>query len=312
MIKIAFLGTPNIGASALNSLINNDQIEVVVSVTIPDKAIGRSHSKLQPSPVAIMSEENNIPVIKTNSINKDIDKLKQYKFDYLLTCAFGQFLSDDVLALPNKKALNVHGSLLPDGRGGAPLHWAIINGKEATGISIMEMVSEMDAGDYYSQYEIKIDDEDNVDILFDKMSNLIFEKTAEAIIEIDNGKESTKQDENKVTFWMNVKKDDAKINWENKDSKEVYNHIRGLDSKPGAWTTYEGKVVKIHKAIIWKESNACYRPGIITYIGKEGITVQTKQGKIVIKELTLEGSKRNTVENIINGNHPFKVNEKFE
>ncbi len=122
MIKVAFLGTPSIGAASLQSLINYERIEVVVVVTTEDKAVGRSHSELKPSPVAKLAEENGLNIIKTNSINNDIDQLKAYEFDYMLTCAFGQFLSSEVLALPKKKALNIHGSLLPEGRGGAPLH----------------------------------------------------------------------------------------------------------------------------------------------------------------------------------------------
>jgi len=122
MIKIAFLGTPKIGARALESLIDNKEIEVTVVVTVPDKAIGRSHSVLQSSPVARVAKEHNIQTIKTNSINKDFEKLKLFNFDYLVTCAFGQILSMDILKTPNKKAINIHGSLLPEGRGGAPIH----------------------------------------------------------------------------------------------------------------------------------------------------------------------------------------------
>jgi len=231
-MKAAFLGTPNIGAQALQSLINA-KIEVVAVVTLPDKKIGRSHSETQATPVALLAKKNKIPIIKTNSINKDIDQLKEYDFEYMITCAFGQFLSDDVLRLPTKKALNVHGSLLPEGRGGAPIHWAIIKGKKVTGITIMEMVSKMDAGDYYSQYKIDIDKNDTTDILFEKMSALILEKTGDSIKEIDNGMKPTKQDENKVSFWMNIKKEDAKINF-NQNVNDVYNQIRGLTSKPGA------------------------------------------------------------------------------
>jgi len=183
--------------------------------------------------VALLAKKNKIPIIKTNSINKDIDQLKEYDFEYMITCAFGQFLSDDVLNLPTKKALNVHGSLLPEGRGGAPIHWAIIKGKKVTGITIMEMVSKMDAGDYYSQYKIDIDKNDTTDILFEKMSALILEKTGDSIKEIDNGMKPTKKDENKVSFWMNIKKEDAKINF-NQNVNDVYNQIRGLTSKPGA------------------------------------------------------------------------------
>ncbi len=297
MIKVAFLGTPSIGASALQSLINDERIEVVVAVTTEDKPVGRSHSTLQASPVAVMADENNIPTLKTNSINKDIEELKKYEFDYMLTCAFGQFLSDDVLALPKKKALNIHGSLLPEGRGGAPLHWAIINGKRVTGISIMEMVSKMDAGDYYSQFELKINPNDTVGDLFENMSQLILEKSAQGLVEVDEGKEATKQNEDEVTFWMNIKKSDAKIDF-TKPNVDVYNQIRGLTPKPGAWTTLDGKVVKVHLSKPYGRMATQGEYGAIINVFDEGILVNTGSGGILITEVTIEGSKRNTIANM--------------
>ncbi len=308
MIKVAFLGTPSIGASALQSLINDERIEVVVVVTTEDKAVGRSHSTLKPSPVAELADKNGLDIIKTNSINNDVDKLKEYSFDYMLTCAFGQFLSDEVLSLPKKKALNIHGSLLPEGRGGAPLHWAIINGKEKTGISIMEMVSKMDAGDYYSQFEIPISHTDTVDDLFENMSNLILEKSAQGVVEVEEGATANVQDESKVTFWMNVKKEDARIDF-SKTDLQVHNQIRGLTSKPGAWTTIDGKVVKIHKAEIYSDTSLPGEPGEILYVLDEGLMVKTGKGEILIKELTVEGSKRKTIS--INDIIYF-ANKKFE
>ncbi len=294
MIKVAFLGTPYIGAAALKSLLDEDSIEVVVVVTTEDKAVGRSHSTLQQSPVADMAERYELPIIKTNSINNDIGILKEFEFDYMLTCAFGQFLSDEVLALPKKKALNVHGSLLPEGRGGAPLHWAIIEGKKKTGISIMEMVSKMDAGDYYSQYELEIGDNDNTEDLFKSMSNLILEKTAQGIIEIESGKEPTKQDESKVTFWMNVKRNDAKIDFNN-NSIDIHNRIRGVTPNPGAWSNIGDKVVKMAVSSISEETSTA-EPGTIFKIDDLGAHISTKDKNIIIKEMTLEGSKKTIFE----------------
>ncbi len=294
MIKVAFLGTPSIGASALQSLINDERIEVTVVVTIEDKPVGRSHSTFQPSPVAKLAQEHNLNIIKTNSINKDIESLKEYEFDYMLTCAFGQFLSNDVLALPKKKALNIHGSLLPEGRGGAPLHWAIINGRQKTGISIMEMVSKMDAGDYYSQFEIPISNQDTVDDLFNNMSQLILEKSAQGVVEVEKGATATVQDESKVTFWMNVKKEDSKINF-TKPNVDVYNQIRGLTSKPGAWTTLDGKVVKVHSSKPYGRMATHGEPGEIIDIFDEGLLVNTGNGGILITEITIEGSKRRVI-----------------
>ncbi len=297
MIKVVFLGTPSIGACALQSLINDERIEVTAVVTTEDKAVGRSHSELQPTPVAKLAEEHGLHIIKTNSINKDIDKLKVLDFDYMLTCAFGQFLSDEVLSLPKKKSLNIHGSLLPEGRGGAPLHWAIINGRRKTGISIMEMVSKMDAGDYYSQFEIDISNQDTVDDLFENMSQLILEKSAQGLVEVAEGKEATKQNEDEVTFWMNVKKSDAKIDF-TKPNVDVYNQIRGLTSKPGAWTKLDGKVVKVHNSKPYGRMATQGEYGQILNVFDEGILVHTGNGGLLITEITIEGSKRKEIKDI--------------
>lgn len=290
MIKVAFLGTPYIGSAALKSLIDNDKTEVVVAVTTEDKAIGRSHSELRQTPVAELAQRYDIPVIKTNSINNDIDKLKEYEFDYMLTCAFGQFLSDEVLALPKKKALNIHGSLLPEGRGGAPLHWAIINGKKKTGISIMEMVSKMDAGDYYSQYELEIGENDTTDDLFQNMSNLVVEKAAIGVIEVEEGKQPTKQSEEEITFWMNLSKEDAKIDFD-LDAKSIHDRIRGTTSNPGAWATIDDKRVKIVGSSISTETSD-ELPGMIVKIDDSGAHISTTTTNLKVKEMTLEGSKK--------------------
>ncbi len=312
MIKIAFLGTPSIGAKALESLIDSKQMEVEVVVTVPDRAIGRSHSTLQPSPVAKVAKEHNIQTIKTDSINRDLEKLKLFEFDYLVTCAFGQILSNDILSLPKKKAINIHGSLLPEGRGGAPLHWAIIKGKTKTGITIMEMVEEMDAGDYYSQFDIKISSLDDVTSLFSKVGDLIYEKTAEGIMEIENGKEPIKQNEKKVSYWLNIKRKDSKIDFNN-SAKDICNLIRGLEKVPGAWAMLNDKIIKIHKAQIVKGTidSATSEPGTITNISEKGIFIQTKEGVINVTEVTIEGSSRNTIDNLINSNI-FIKHDKFK
>lgn len=296
MIKVAFLGTPYIGAAALKSLIDNDKIEVVVAVTGVDKPIGRSHSTLVPTPVSDLASAHGIPIIKTESINKDIDLLKKFEFDYMLTCAFGQFLSDDVLALSKKKPLNIHGSLLPEGRGGAPIHWAIIEGKKKTGISIMEMVSEMDAGDYYSQYEIDIDENETGEELFNRMSELILDKAAEGLIAVENGAPPTKQDKSKVTFWMNVKRDDVKIDFTSQSSERIHNLIRAATPKPGAWGIIEGKIIKlVNSSLSTNKSNG--ELGQIVKIDDSGAHIKTIDNDLIVKEVTIEGSKKLVLSN---------------
>ncbi len=313
-IKVVFLGTPEIAVSALISLLESKEIEVVAVVTGIDKPIGRNQSLLFETPVAKKANEYNLNLIKTSSINKDITLLNKLDFDYLLTCAFGQFLSPAVLALPSKKALNIHGSLLPEGRGGAPIHWAIIKGKEITGISFMEMVDEMDAGDYYLQVSIHIDEKETYDSLYLKMSIIIEKKAANWLKTVDEGKKAQKQNPEKVTKWLNIKKEDAKIDF-TKSREEVYNQIRGLDSKPGGWASIGGLIIKINKAKLFPPVQAVPMiyafPGIILEVTRRGLLVATGTMPILIEEITIPGKKRNHIKNLLQGNFIIERGTKF-
>ncbi len=304
-IKVLFLGNPTISVSALQSLLLNDKFEVVAAVTSCDKAVGRSHSNTEPTPVAVAAEENNIKVIKSNNINKDIDKIKELgEFDIALTTAFGQYLSNELLALPKFKALNVHGSLLPEGRGGAPIHWAIIKGKKVTGVSMMEMIDEMDAGDFYTQDEIIIDSDDTYDSLYNKMSDLIGKITADRLLSIYNRDiTSQKQDESLVSKWLNITKEAAKINFD-VPASDVYNQIRGLSSKPGAWCEFNNVKIKVNASRIKEiESNDIFPVGKIISITQEGILVAVADKTyILLTNITLPGKKSNDVSNLLNGN----------
>ncbi len=308
-IKIAFLGTPLISTYALKSILHSNDFEVVVVVTNTDQRVGRSHSTLEESDVAKLAKEKNIPVIKTDNINKDIDKLKQYHFDILLTCAFVQFLNEQVLKLPNFRSLNVHASLLPKGRGGAPIHWSIVKGEHETGVSLMEMVKEMDAGEYYHQDKVSISNEETYDSLYIKLSHLIEQTTAKNVLEVFKGKVGIKQDESKVSKWFNVTNEDALIDW-NTTSKDIDLKIRGLYSKPIAYAKYNDKNIKICKGKII-DVKSIEKPGKIIKINKEGILVATADKNYLIERLIIPGKKELHVKELINGNFEIKENTTF-
>lgn len=308
-IKIAFLGTPLISTYALKSILDSEKFEVVVVVTNTDQRVGRNHSILQESEVALMASIHNIPVIKTDSINNDIDKLKAYSFDILLTCAFGQFLNEQVLKLPKFRSLNIHASLLPKGRGGAPIHWAIINGEKETGVSLMEMVKEMDAGEYYHQDKVSISHDETYDSLYEKLSHLIEQTTAKNVYEAYHGKQGIKQDESKVSKWFNVTSADALIDW-NQTSHNIDLKVRGLYSKPIAFTKYLDKNIKICKGKII-DTKSLEKPGKIIKINKEGILVATTDKNYLIERLIIPGKKELHVKELINGNFEIKENTTF-
>ena len=219
-------------------------------------------------------------------------------------------MSDDVLALPSKKAINIHASLLPEGRGGAPIHWSIIEGKKETGISMMDMISKMDAGNFYQQYKVDINKDETFSSLYVKLQNLIEEKTAIALDEIDRGYAGTVQDESKVTFWPNISKEQRVIDF-NKTSEKVYNQIRGLYSIPGATTFYNGELVKVNAAKFY-HGGANAEIGKVIKIENNEILISCKEGNIAFTNITLLGKKPTEVSELIKGNIKIKVGGTFE
>ncbi len=312
-MKVIFLGNSEISVNALRALYNSNEIEVVAVVTNVDKKVGRNHNNLIPSPVAEYANSNNIKLIKTNSINKDIDLIKDIKCDYLITCSFGSYLSKEVLELPDIEPLNIHTSILPKGRGGAPIHWAIIRGEKETGYSIMKMIDEMDAGDYYSQVKISIDEKDTYDSLYLKLSNLIEENIVKQLLDIFNNKLfSVEQEKEKVTFSFNIKKEDQVINFKN-NSKDIFNKIRGLNSKPGSIALINDIELKVWDSMIsLSEEQDDFEMGEIVRIDKNGIKIKTRDSFILLKEITIPGKKKQKVEQVINGKLPFKEGEIFK
>lgn len=314
IIKVAFFGTPQIAVSALESLFKSNKIKVEVVVTNSDQVIGRNQSEKQPSEVAQYASKNNLPLIKTSSINKEVSLLKKYSFDYLVTCAFGQILSKEVLSTSKKKAINVHASLLPKGRGGAPIHWSIIKGETETGISMMEMIEELDAGEVYMQNKVRIENADTYDSLYRKLSELIKQKTAPNLVEINNGLKGIKQNKKLVTFWPNIVPHDCKIDW-NKTNEEIYNHVRGLYSKPMAHSILDGEKIKITKTKLFDEILAIpmkvYQPGEIVLVQREGILVATAESYIWVRKVIIPGKKEQDINELLNGKHPFSFGKIF-
>ena len=204
--KVVFMGTPEFSVPVLEMLIENTN--VIMVVTQPDSYVGRHHDELKFSPVKQVAIDNNIEVFQP---------------DVIITCAYGQIIPTELLEIPKYKAINVHASLLPKLRGGSPLHRAIINGYKETGITIMYMAPGMDDGDIITQKSIKIEETDNVGTIHDKLSILGRDLLKETLPNIFSGNITrTKQDESKVTFAYNIKREEEKIDF-NKTKEEVFN-----------------------------------------------------------------------------------------
>jgi len=296
-IKIVFMGTPEFSVPILKCLI--DSYQVIGVVTQPDALIGRK-KELIFSPIKKLAIENNIKVFQPEKIKNDYQEILNLNPDIIITCAYGQIIPKEILDYPKYGCINVHGSLLPKLRGGAPIHHAIINGDKVTGMTIMYMDKKMDSGDIISQKEVEIKEDDNLDSLYSKMSLVGAELLLETLPSIITGtNDRIKQDETLVTFGYNITKEEEIINFNNK-AIDIYNKVRGLNSVPGASTYLEGKRVKIYKVLVTDKisKEEC---GKIIDIEKDGILVSTKDYLVKILELKVEGKKKCMAVEYLNG-----------
>ena len=303
-LKVVFMGTPDFSLNVLQALIDNCNVIGVVSQ--PDRLVGRKKI-LTKTPVKILAEKHNIKVFQPLKIREEYQDILDLNPDIIVTCAYGQIIPKEILFTPKYKCINVHASLLPKLRGGAPIHKAIIDGYSETGITIMYMDTKMDNGDIISQSKIKIEDSDTVGTLFDKLSIMgsdLLIKTLPDII--NNNINPIKQNEDEVTFAYNITREQEHIDF-TKPVKQVYNQIRGLNPYPGAYALLNNKIIKIYDVEMTNNINKDKALGEIIKIDKNGIIVNVLEGEIIIKSLQLEGKKKVNIKEIING---IKIKEK--
>ncbi|WP_409275607.1 methionyl-tRNA formyltransferase [Neobacillus sp. SCS-31] len=277
MTKIVFMGTPDFSVPVLRRLIE-DGHEVIAVVTQPDRPVGRKRV-LTPPPVKVEAEKHGIPVLQPEKIRlkEEYEKIIGLNPDLIVTAAFGQILPKELLDAPKYGCINVHASLLPELRGGAPIHYAIIQGKKKTGITIMYMVEKLDAGDILTQVEVPITESDTVGTLHDKLSKAGAELLSETMPMLLSGQlEPIKQNEDKATFAFNIKREEERIDWA-KTGEDIYNQIRGMNPWPVAYTTLDGTVVKL-----WAAEKVSVKgktePGEIVRLEEDGLTVGTGNG----------------------------------
>ncbi|RDW17887.1 methionyl-tRNA formyltransferase [Oceanobacillus chungangensis] len=298
--KIVFMGTPDFSVPVLESLVQSEY-EVVLVVTQPDRPKGRKRV-MTPPPVKVEAEKHNIPVFQPEKLRNEYDEILSYNPDLIVTAAYGQILPNALLDAPEFGCINVHASLLPELRGGAPIHYAIVQGKKETGITIMYMVEKLDAGDILTQVSVPIEEEDNVGTMHDKLSKAGSSLLLETLPKLFAKQlEQVKQDEAQATFASNIKREQERIDWK-KDNQAVYNQIRGLHPWPVAFTTYEGNVMKIW----WGEVDSTIyegKPGeIVKKIDDEAfVVVCGNQKGVKITEIQPAGKKRMSVKDYLRG-----------
>lgn len=296
-MKIVFMGTPDFAVNVLQGLIDN--YDVVGVVSQPDKKIGR-HQVLTNTPVKELALKYDIPVFQPVKIREDYEDILNLNPDLIVTCAYGQIIPKAILDYPRLGCINVHASLLPKLRGGAPIHKSIIDDYGTTGVTIMYMDVKMDSGDIISQREVKILDSDNLESLHDKLSEVGTSLLLDTLPSIIDGSNSrTKQNEDEVTYAYNIKREEEHIDF-SKTSREVFNLIRGLCPVPSSNAILDEKEMKIYKSTISsKNYNGEY--GEIVDITKEGLVVKTGDAAIILTEVKPFGKKKMDANSYVNG-----------
>ena len=298
-MKTLFMGTPDFALDTLKYLYENTELLAVF--TKVDKVNGRGNKRTF-SPVKQFALDNGIDVIQPKSLRVDetYNLIKEYNPDLIVVVAYGMIIPKNIIDIPKFGIINVHSSLLPKYRGAAPIHSAIINGDDKTGVSIMYISEGLDEGDVILTKETPIYLEDNLGTLHDRLKVLGAEGVKETIKLMEENKVIRHpQDNSLATFVKPIKKEETKIDFNDK-SINIFNKIRGMNPFPVAYTTLNDKVLKLYDSM-YVEYIGDEIPGTVIYLGKEGIKVKTSDGAIFIKELKLEGKKKQKATDFING-----------
>lgn len=297
-VRIVFMGTPDFSVPILEALSKNYNVKGVV--TQPDKPVGRN-KELLPTPVKKYANDNLILVIQPENIKESWQEVVSFHPNLIITCAYGQILPRELLVYPKYGCINVHASLLPKLRGGAPIHHAIIDGHKKTGVTIMHMSPKMDEGDIISSKEIEILDADTAESLHDKLSILGRDLLIETLPSIIDGTAPRiKQDNDEATYAKNISKEDEKIDF-SKTKRQVYNQIRGLNSWPGAYAIFDKKRMKVWSSRMSEYADPFKIDGQILNIYEDGIGVKVSNGEIVLTEIQPEGKKKMKTSEYLNG-----------
>jgi len=321
MNEIIYFGSDSFGIPSLEKLKSRFSLRGVV--TSPDRPKGRG-LKISCTPVKEWALKNSIPVYQPESLSDGefADSLKNLKPEFIVLISYGKILPCSVLEIPSAAAINVHPSLLPKYRGAAPMEWALINGENETGITVMRMECRMDFGCIIMQKKTPISKKDDIFTLRNRLSSIAPDMLVESIGLIKKGAAPAKQ-EGTTSYARKLKKEDGLIRWNN-TAEEIYNLIRGTKEWPGAYTFINGKYLKIFNAEpifspphpnllpqVEKEYKTEIVPGEIVATGKDFVCVVCGKGTFLeIREVQIEGKKRMPVSEFLKG-HKIKQGDRF-
>ncbi len=316
MLNIIFMGTPDFAKESLEAIYNAGH-NIIAVITNPDRPKGRG-MKMIASPVKEFAVEKNIPVLQPEKIREIKDTLVQLNPDLFCVVAYGKILPKDILDIPKKGSINVHGSLLPKYRGAAPIQWSVLNGDKKTGITTMYMDEGMDTGDMILQEEVEIGENETTGELWKRLSKIGANLLVETLKKIENGTAPRKKQPSDFTMAPMLNKEMARIDWENKTAKEIKNLVRGLNPIMGAYTTYKGKKIKIWRAGCIELNDFIEdHPEFSEYVSnlenmaegaviysdiKNGLFVKAKEGILILQEVQAENAKKMSVQDFLRGN----------
>lgn len=304
-MKVVFMGTPDFSVKALDSIIAAGH-QVVLTVTQPDKPRGRG-KEVQITPVKACAVKHDIPVFQPVKIRESeaVEKLRECRADVFVVAAFGQILTEEILNMPKFGCINIHASLLPKYRGAGPIQRVILDGMKETGITIMKMDKGVDTGDMLMQSVVPIDEKETGDSLHDKLAIEGAKLIVEALSRIEKGDIApVKQNDDEASFAGKLDKSMGKIDWNN-DAVKIERLVRGLNSWPGAYTSYNGKTLKIWESEVYGniKTQGNEAPGAVLSTDKTAIYVKTGEGVLKITQIQLEGKKRMNVKEFLLGCH---------
>lgn len=305
-MNIVFMGTPGFAVPSLDMLVD-EGYNVVAVVTQPDRPQGRK-KVLTPTPVKEAALRHGIPVMQPQRLRhpESVAQLASYEPDMIITAAYGQILPKAVLDMPALGCLNVHGSLLPKYRGGAPIQRSIMNGEKVTGITLMYMAEGLDTGDMIAKAEVPIGDDDTAGTMFEKLSHAGAALLKEQLPHLMNGKvQAEPQKDEEATYAPNLTREDEKIDW-NRTSREIFNQIRGLVPFSGAFALWNGDVFKVWSAEAPQSGGPVTgsgeaAPGTVLAVTEKGIAVKTGDGILNLLTVQPSGKKAMDVSQFVRG-----------
>ncbi len=323
MMRVVFMGTPDFAVGALEAILQAGH-QVAAVVTQPDKPKGRG-KEIQMTPVKACAVSHGIPVFQPVKVKEKeaVETLREYNADIFVVAAFGQILSEEILSMPKYGCVNIHASLLPRYRGAGPIQWAIINGEEKSGVTIMQMDKGLDTGDMLLKEEVAIAPKETGDSLHDKLAEAGARLIVEALAKLERGElVPEKQKEEESCYAKRLQKSMGRIDWQ-QSAKKLDCLIRGLLSWPGAYTVLRGKNLKIWEVeaieepenvpdgMALPEELSCAMPGIVVGVEREAFYVKTGEGILKILAVQPEGKKRMPVREFLLG-YQVKAGEQLQ